>query len=114
MRDPERDKSDDGRDRRRNDGVRHHAEIGVQLPHFLPPLIIDGERRESAQRGQDDECGYHKGRAADAAPSTSALDFSYWIRHENSPLTIVATGPPRKLCPSNGELRLLDNDPFTS
>jgi len=36
------------------------------------------------------------------------------LRHTSSPLTTVATGPPRKVLPSNGELRLRDGDWFTS
>ena len=34
--------------------------------------------------------------------------------HANCPFTTVATGPPRKVRPSNGELRLRENDWFTS
>ena len=35
-------------------------------------------------------------------------------RHTISPFTMVATGPPRKEAPSNGVLRLLEKDLFTS
>jgi hypothetical protein len=35
-------------------------------------------------------------------------------RQTMAPSTIVATGPPRNACPSKGELRLLENDRFTS
>ncbi len=68
MRDPEREKGHQRGRRQRGDTVIEHAEPGAQLPHFLPPVDLDGVggRRTQPHQKQDgdgDQCNAQHRRA---------------------------------------------------
>ena len=48
------------------------------------------------------------------SPGTSPQEPAVSCCHTTAPATIVATGPPRKCRPSNGEFLLLEKERFTS
>ncbi len=67
--DPENDESDDRGAGGRNHAVGQNAEPGVQLAHFLPPLIVDGPGAQPAQR-------YEENDGDDGIPKTTAASLA--------------------------------------
>ena len=118
--DPENDESEDGGAGGGDQAIGQDAEPGAQLAHFFPPLIVDGPGAEPAQRDEQNDRDDRVPEAPAASLAAGNLPMTKGRvqgcsnctllrgardgrgRHDPAahspdfPLTMVATGPPRK------------------